>query len=51
MQFWRDVGPDRWFVPGEAFDREIRARFLAARSGGARRARRVAAGSRRNAGP
>jgi len=26
-EFWRDVGPDKWFVANEAFDREIRTRF------------------------
>ena len=29
IQFWRDAGPDRWFAADEAFDREIRTRFLA----------------------
>ena len=26
--FWRDAGPDKWFTKDEAFDAEIRARFL-----------------------
>jgi uncharacterized protein (DUF924 family) len=28
VQFWRDAGPDKWFAANEAFDREIRTRFL-----------------------
>ena len=27
-QFWRDAGPDKWFVANDGFDREIRTRFL-----------------------
>jgi uncharacterized protein (DUF924 family) len=30
VSFWREAGPDRWFEKDEAFDREIRDRFLAA---------------------
>lgn len=29
LAFWREAGPDRWFGRDEAFDAEIRARFLA----------------------
>lgn len=28
--FWRDAGPKKWFAPDEAFDADIRERFLAA---------------------
>lgn len=28
LAFWRDAGPDRWFVKNSAFDEEIRTRFL-----------------------
>lgn len=28
LAFWRDAGPEKWFVKDEAFDAEIRARFL-----------------------
>jgi uncharacterized protein (DUF924 family) len=27
--FWRDAGPDRWFNKDDAFDAEIKRRFLA----------------------
>jgi uncharacterized protein (DUF924 family) len=27
VAFWRDAGPDKWFVKDEAFDREITERF------------------------
>jgi uncharacterized protein (DUF924 family) len=27
VAFWRDSGPDKWFVKNEAFDREITERF------------------------
>ena len=29
LTFWRDAGPDKWFVKDAAFDEDIRARFLA----------------------
>jgi uncharacterized protein (DUF924 family) len=29
IAFWRDAGPKKWFAPDEAFDAEIRERFLA----------------------
>jgi uncharacterized protein (DUF924 family) len=28
LTFWRGAGPDRWFTKDEAFDNNIRARFL-----------------------
>lgn len=28
--FWREAGPKRWFEPDQAFDDEVRRRFLAA---------------------
>jgi uncharacterized protein (DUF924 family) len=28
IQFWRNAGPDKWFVADETFDFEIRTRFL-----------------------
>jgi uncharacterized protein (DUF924 family) len=30
VSFWHDAGPDRWFAKDEAFDTEIRERFLMA---------------------
>lgn len=30
VSFWRQAGPDKWFAKDEAFDAEIRARFLSA---------------------
>jgi uncharacterized protein (DUF924 family) len=36
IQFWREAGPDKWFAANDAFDREIRARFLAAHEAAAR---------------
>ncbi|RDJ27146.1 DUF924 domain-containing protein [Bosea caraganae] len=30
VAFWREAGPEKWFVKDEAFDAEIRIRFLAA---------------------
>jgi len=30
VSFWRDAGPDKWFEQDEAFDGEIRQRFLTA---------------------
>jgi uncharacterized protein (DUF924 family) len=29
VKFWSDAGPDRWFTKDDAFDAEIRRRFLA----------------------
>ena len=29
VRFWTDAGPDRWFEKNDAFDAEIRRRFLA----------------------
>jgi uncharacterized protein (DUF924 family) len=28
LAFWRDAGPARWYTPGDAFDAEVRRRFL-----------------------
>ena len=28
LAFWREAGPDRWYVKDEAFDAEIREKFL-----------------------
>jgi len=28
LAFWRDAGPDRWYTPDDAFDAEVRLRFL-----------------------
>jgi uncharacterized protein (DUF924 family) len=28
LEFWRSAGPEKWFKKDEAFDRDIRARFL-----------------------
>src|SRR5712691_11886548 len=28
LTFWRAAGPDRWFEKSEAFDADVRARFL-----------------------
>ena len=28
VTFWRDAGPDRWYTPDDAFDAEVRRRFL-----------------------
>jgi uncharacterized protein (DUF924 family) len=28
LAFWRDAGQDRWYTPDEAFDAEVRRRFL-----------------------
>src|SRR5262245_18599015 len=36
VAFWRDAGPDRWFKRDEAFDQDIRRRFLATYEAGAR---------------
>ena len=29
VTFWREAGPERWFKKDEAFDTEIKRRFLA----------------------
>ncbi|MEL7543439.1 MAG: DUF924 family protein [Pseudomonadota bacterium] len=29
VSFWQDAGPDKWFTKSDAFDAEIKARFLA----------------------
>ncbi len=29
LAFWREAGPDRWFTRDDAFDAEIREKFLA----------------------
>jgi uncharacterized protein (DUF924 family) len=29
LAFWRDAGPDRWFTRDDAFDAEVRDKFLA----------------------
>jgi uncharacterized protein (DUF924 family) len=29
LAFWREAGPDRWYTRDDAFDAEVRARFLA----------------------
>ena len=36
IRFWREAGPDRWFVPDEAFDETYRARFLLTHEAAAR---------------
>jgi uncharacterized protein (DUF924 family) len=28
LAFWRDAGPKRWYAPDEAFDAEVRRRFV-----------------------
>jgi uncharacterized protein (DUF924 family) len=28
LAFWRDAGPKRWYTPDQAFDAEVRRRFL-----------------------
>lgn len=35
--FWREVGPKKWFAKDDAFDAELRARFLDAHFAAARR--------------
>lgn len=37
IAFWRDAGPKKWFAKDDAFDAEIRARFLDAHHAAARR--------------
>jgi uncharacterized protein (DUF924 family) len=36
VSFWREAGPKRWFAKDDAFDAEIRRRFLAAHEAAAR---------------
>jgi len=36
VRFWEEAGPDKWFAKDEAFDAEIRARFLPAHEAAAR---------------
>jgi uncharacterized protein (DUF924 family) len=36
VAFWREAGPQRWFVKDEEFDRTIRSRFLALHEAAAR---------------
>lgn len=36
LAFWREAGPSRWFRKDEEFDRDFRARFLAAHEAAAR---------------
>src|SRR5208282_1131562 len=36
VSFWREAGPDRWFVKDEDFDFTIRSRFLATHEAAAR---------------
>lgn len=36
LSFWREAGPKKWYVKDEAFDAEVRARFLAAHEAAAR---------------
>lgn len=37
IAFWRDAGPEKWFAKDDAFDAELRARFLDAHHAAARR--------------
>jgi uncharacterized protein (DUF924 family) len=39
VAFWRDAGPAKWFAKDEAFDAELRARFLDEHFAAARRGR------------
>lgn len=39
VDFWRDAGPDKWFAKDDAFDAELRARFLDEHFAAARRER------------
>jgi uncharacterized protein (DUF924 family) len=39
VAFWRDAGPDKWFAKDDAFDTELRARFLDEHFAAARRER------------
>lgn len=36
IAFWREAGPEKWFARDDAFDAEIRARFLATHEAAAR---------------
>ena len=36
VDFWRNAGPARWYAKDEAFDQEVRARFLEAHESAAR---------------
>ena len=36
VDFWRQAGPARWYAKDEAFDQEVRARFLEAHESSAR---------------
>ena len=39
VRFWRDAGPAKWFAQDDAFDAELRARFLGEHVAAARRER------------
>ena len=39
VRFWRDAGPAKWFAKDDAFDAELRARFLGEHFAAARRER------------
>ena len=41
VRFWRDAGPAKWFAKDDAFDNELRARFLDEHLAAARREREV----------
>ena len=36
LAFWRAAGPDKWFERDDAFDAEIREKFLPSRAGSRR---------------
>ena len=36
VEFWREAGPERWFCADDAFDAEIRAKFIVAYDAAAR---------------
>ena len=36
LAFWREAGPERWYKRDDAFDAEVRSRFLGAVAGGQR---------------
>src|SRR5262249_10974398 len=36
LAFWREAGPDRWYAKDDAFDAEIREKFLATHEAAAR---------------
>ena len=46
LAFWREAGRDRWYTRDDAFDAEVRRRFLDALAAGGRR-RIVVLGSER----